>query len=123
MGVESVVAVMTVKPSAFAAPFHHLLTRPVVEVDGLAYEGRWGTWEIPLSLGSGAPGEHRVTVYFRYRTQRTARLGESWVDIAVAPTERRVRLTARLGPANGSTFRITAHADGLDVKRTPGAGG
>ncbi|MEV0847671.1 hypothetical protein AB0J21_17675 [Streptomyces sp. NPDC049954] len=103
MSAEAVVAVVTVKPSAFAALFHQLLTRPVVEVDGAAYEGRWGTWEIPLT-----PGAHRVAVYFRYRVRRTARLGESSVDITVAPADRRVGLTARLGPANGSTFRITA---------------
>ncbi|OON73834.1 hypothetical protein B1H18_26585 [Streptomyces tsukubensis] len=94
---------MRVKPSAFAAPFHYLFTRPVVEVDGKEYEGRWGTREIPMSRGA-----HRIRVYFRYRGRRAARLGEAGVEVSVEVTDRRIGLTAKLGPTNGSTFRITA---------------
>ncbi|MFI6347794.1 hypothetical protein [Streptomyces sp. NPDC050560] len=90
-----------IKPSAFAAVFHRLLTRPVVEIDGTEHESAWGAGEVSVP-----PGEHRVGVYFRYRGQRTARLGASEAAFAAGPGARML-LSARLGAANGSVFRLS----------------
>ncbi|MFI7388409.1 hypothetical protein [Streptomyces sp. NPDC049813] len=101
------VVVISLRPAAFAAPFHSLLTRPTVEVDGKEYEGGWGTREVWV-----AQGRHRLRVYFRYRGQRSARFGEAGVEFTVAPTDQRIDMAARLGPTNGSTFRITGPSPG-----------
>ncbi|MGW3173900.1 hypothetical protein [Streptomyces sp. NPDC001153] len=94
---------VTVKPSLSAAWFHHLLIRPVVEVDGREFPARWGTVDVPI--GSG---EHRVAVFFRYRWQQDARLAESSVEFSADAQARRVALAARLGARNGSRFRVGA---------------
>jgi hypothetical protein len=94
---------VTVKPSWSAAWFHHLLTRPVVEVDGREFPARWGTVDVPVG-----GGEHRVAVFFRYRWQQNARLAESSVEFSADAHARRVSLTARLGARNGSRFRMGA---------------
>ncbi|MFE9454229.1 hypothetical protein [Streptomyces sp. NPDC006739] len=103
MSSDGAVLSVTVKPSLSAAWFHHLLTRPVVEVDGREFPARWGSVEMPI--GSG---EHRVAVFFRYRWQQDARLAESSVEFSADAQARRVTLTARLGARNGSRFRIGA---------------
>jgi hypothetical protein len=91
-----------VRPSPFAAVFHRLLTRPVIDIDGQDHVGKWGPAEICV-----APGVHRISVYFRYRGQRRARLGESSMEFSVGPATRRVEIEARLGPLNSDHFRIT----------------
>ncbi|MFH8982258.1 hypothetical protein [Streptomyces varsoviensis] len=97
---RAVVAV-DVRPSPIAAWFHRLLTSPVIELDGRAHAARWGTATIPVS-----PGEHRLTVYFRYRGQKRARLAAAEKDFAVDEASSAVDIAVRLGPRNGSRFRI-----------------
>jgi hypothetical protein len=104
MNAEGAVVAVEVRPSAFAAVFHWLFTRPAVTIDGQEHVGKWGTW------GSAritvAPGTHRVRVYFRYRGQHRSRLGESGTEFSVGASARHVTIRARLGPLNGDTFRI-----------------
>ncbi|GAA0389691.1 hypothetical protein [Streptomyces luteireticuli] len=102
MSDATVVVAVRVRPSPVAAWFHHLLTHPVVEVDGRAYASSWGgTREIPV-----APGPHRIGAYFRYRGQRRARLAESSREFTAERGARRVDITARLGALNRTPFRI-----------------
>ncbi|MEV6794410.1 hypothetical protein AB0M87_21015 [Streptomyces sp. NPDC051320] len=95
--------VVNVAASPIAAWFHHLFTRPVVEIDGSEHAARWGTTEIPLVSGG-----HRLNVYFRYRWQNNTRLAESSSDFAVGNGSRRVSVDVQLGSRNGSCFRIEA---------------
>ncbi|MGF1431609.1 hypothetical protein [Kitasatospora sp. LaBMicrA B282] len=94
---------ITVRPSPLAAGFHHLLTFPVVELDGVARRIVWGA---PTALPLTGP-QHRLSVYFRYRGQRSTRLGEgrAVLETVAAPAVLEVR--AQLGVRNSSTFRIT----------------
>ncbi|MYW01006.1 hypothetical protein GT354_22515 [Streptomyces sp. SID3343] len=92
---------ISVKPSPVAAWFHHLLTKPVIELDGTEHVAKWGKQEIPVP-----PGDHRISVYFRYRGQADARLAEASTQFITGQTSRRVEITAGLGPLNGSGFRI-----------------
>ncbi|MEV0260081.1 hypothetical protein AB0I49_01875 [Streptomyces sp. NPDC050617] len=101
MAEQRAVVIIDVRPSPVAAWFHHLLTSPVIEVDGREYPAKWGTAKVPVS-----PGEHRLTVYFRYRGQKRARLAEAGKDFAVDETSSAVDVAVRLGPRNGSRFRI-----------------
>jgi hypothetical protein len=41
--------------------FFMLLFKPVVEIDGQVHQGAWSTTFFPT-----APGEHSVTVYWKY---------------------------------------------------------
>ena len=102
MDTQRAVIVVHVRPSYLAYWFHRLFTRPVVEVDGQERTGPWGVLEVPVS-----EGEHRLGVYFRYRGQSRARLGESSRDITVRASDRRLAVKATLGPLNGSSFRIS----------------
>ncbi|MEU1630345.1 hypothetical protein ABZ746_34645 [Streptomyces sp. NPDC020096] len=95
------VVLVTIKPSPVAAWFHHLLTTPIVEIDGREHVAKWGTAEIAVG-----PGDHRMSVYFRYRWQERARLAEASRQFSVEAVEDRVHIGVRLGPRNGSTFRI-----------------
>jgi hypothetical protein len=98
---QSVKIVLDVKPSLIAAWFHRLLTNPVVEIDGSRADvTSWGRTALRT-----APGKHHLTVYFRYRGQKTARLGESTAVIE-ARSGQELHVVARLGPRNGSDFRI-----------------
>ncbi|WP_433856411.1 hypothetical protein [Streptomyces kronopolitis] len=54
------------------------------------------------------PGTHRIGVFFRYRGRRNARLAEASREFSTAEAPSTVRLTARLGPRNGSGFRFEA---------------
>lgn len=98
---QGVVVAVEVRPSPVAAWFHHLLTHPVIEVDNRAYAAKWGTAEITVPAGS-----HRISVYFRYRGQKNARLAEAGREFSAEPAARRVDITARLGVRNDSRFRI-----------------
>ncbi|MFF7636958.1 hypothetical protein ACFZB9_27990 [Kitasatospora sp. NPDC008050] len=93
---------ITVRPSGFAAVFHHLFTFPVVEVDDTEHRTSWGA-ATTLRL---TPGEHRLSVYFRYRGQHAARLGEGRA-VLTADGPPRLRVRAQLGVRNSSAFRIT----------------
>ncbi|MFD6938293.1 hypothetical protein ACFXPW_11840 [Streptomyces goshikiensis] len=90
-----------IRPSLIALPFHRVFTRPLVEIDGIEREAAWGTTEIPVGAG-----EHQLAVYFRYRGQRTARLGLGRKDFTVDGSIPELRVTAQLGPRNGSAFRV-----------------
>jgi hypothetical protein len=93
--------VVTVRPSLVASWFHHLLTRPFVDIDGIEHPVAWGT--TALHVG---PGARRISVFFRYRGQHAARLGEGGAELpAVGPQGLRVR--AQLGVRNGSPFHVT----------------
>ncbi|MEV0276422.1 hypothetical protein AB0I22_08575 [Streptomyces sp. NPDC050610] len=94
-----------VRPSPVAAWFHHLLTRPVIEVDGRECAAKWGAAKIPVR-----PGEHRLSVYFRYRGQKSARLAEAGADFAVDEASTGLHVAVRLGPRNGDRFRIDGPA-------------
>ncbi|MER8182726.1 hypothetical protein [Kitasatospora sp. NPDC094015] len=96
------VLTVTVSPSLVAKPFHLAFTRPVVEIDGIETETAWGTTE--FTLGSG---QHEIAVAFRYRGTHKAKLARARHELAVADGTERVRLTARLGARNGSSFTIT----------------
>lgn len=79
------------------------MTCPVIEVDGEEYPAKWGRSRVPVT-----PGTHRVSVFFRYRGQRSARLAEAGRELSTVEAPSTVRLTARLGPRNGSRFRFEA---------------
>ncbi|WP_280717570.1 hypothetical protein [Kitasatospora sp. MAP5-34] len=95
--------IVDIRPSLIALPFHRAFTRPVIELDGSETVTAWGATELPVGTGP-----HRISVYFRYRGQRAARLGIGRTEITVDGSTAVVRLTARLGPRNGSNFTITA---------------
>ncbi|MFK8908876.1 hypothetical protein [Streptomyces sp. YS-3] len=97
---RAVVAIQ-VSLSPIAALFHRLLTRPVIELDGRENAGKWGSQEIPVD-----PGDHHLSVFFRYRGQNGARLAEADTRFVTRDATRRVDITAHLGPRNGSRFRI-----------------
>ncbi|WP_055527824.1 hypothetical protein [Streptomyces graminilatus] len=91
-----------IRPSLVALPFHRALTRPVVEIDGVERPAIWGTTEVSVE-----PGVHEVAVFFRYKGQRAARLGVNTEELTVrGGTGTQPRVTARLGPRNGSSFEI-----------------
>ncbi|MGW2816918.1 hypothetical protein [Streptomyces sp. NPDC001415] len=98
---QGAVVSVNVTPSLIAAWFHRLFTHPVIEIDGQEQVGRWGTTEISV-----APGEHHMSVFFRYRRQHHTRLAETTREFSTETGVRRVDITARLGPRNGSKFRI-----------------
>ncbi|MEU6438939.1 hypothetical protein [Streptomyces sp. NPDC047046] len=101
MAEQSANVIIDVKPSLIAAWFHHIFTVPVVEIDDSRTEvASWGR-----STVSAGPGKHRVSVYFRYRGQKTARLGESSAEFEVIDGES-AHIEARLGPRNGSSFHV-----------------
>jgi hypothetical protein len=93
---------VTVRPSLPAAWFHHLLTRPVIELDGTEHPARWGA----NALAVAADQPHRLCVFFRYRGQRSARLGEGRVELPTAAPGTLAAVRAQLGVRNSSTFRI-----------------
>ncbi|MEU8780676.1 hypothetical protein [Streptomyces sp. NPDC048637] len=99
MADQTAVVEVLVKPSPIAAWFHYLMTHPVIEVDGQKYAVKWGTSRVPVT-----PGTHCISVYFRYRGQKSARLAEASKEFSIA--EACMHVTARLGPRNGSTFRF-----------------
>ncbi|MGW1749251.1 hypothetical protein ACWCRD_27315 [Streptomyces sp. NPDC002092] len=91
-----------IRPSLVALPFHRALTRPVVEIDGVEWPARWGTTEVSIE-----PGVHEIAVFFRYKGQRGARLGVGTEELTVPGDARtQPRVTARLGPRNGSNFKV-----------------
>ncbi|WP_329151006.1 hypothetical protein OIU91_27720 [Streptomyces sp. NBC_01456] len=100
MADQTAVVEVHVKPSPIAAWFHHLLTNPVIEVDGQEYAAKWGTTRVAVT-----PGIHRISVSFRYRGQKSARLAEASKEFSTAEASS-VRVTASLGPRNGSRFRF-----------------
>ncbi|MER6069674.1 hypothetical protein ABT187_12650 [Streptomyces sp. NPDC001817] len=58
--------------------------------------------EIPIE-----PGVHEIAVFFRYKGQRAARLGVGTEEFTVPGDARtQLRVTARLGPRNGSSFKV-----------------
>jgi hypothetical protein len=93
-----------IRPSLVALPFHRAFTRPVVEIDGVEWPAKWGTTEVPVEEGA-----HEIAVFFRYKGQRSARLGVGTDELTVhdAPGTQ-PRVTARLGPRNGSSFKVTS---------------
>ncbi|MEX2972448.1 hypothetical protein [Streptomyces sp. C184] len=101
MADQTAVVEVHVKPSLIASWFHHLLTNPVIEVDGQEYPAKWGTSKVTVT-----PGTHRISVYFRYRGQKNARLAEASKEFSTAEASSGVRVTASLGPRNGSRFRF-----------------
>jgi hypothetical protein len=93
-----------IRPSLVALPFHRAFTRPVVEIDGVEWPARWGTTEVQVEAGA-----HEIAVFFRYKGQRTARLGMGTQELTVREdTSTPPRVTTRLGPRNGSNFKITS---------------
>lgn len=104
--------VITVRPSPLAAWFHHLLTRPVIEIDGEEQTAKWGTQHIEVPSGT-----RHVSVYFRYRGQVRSRLGESGKDVSIAEGSsegsNKVYMRARLGIRNSSRFRIDGPVEHL----------
>ncbi|MFJ5533988.1 hypothetical protein [Streptomyces sp. NPDC093261] len=96
--------VVDIRPSLVALAFHRAFTRPVVEIDGVERPARWGTTEVPVE-----PGDHEIAVFFRYKGRRSARLGVGTGEFTVRDdTRSRPRVTARLGPRNGSSFKVTS---------------
>lgn len=91
-----------IRPSLVAEFFHRAFTRPVVEIDGVEWPAKWGTTEVSIE-----PGAHEVAVFFRYKGQRAARLGEGTAELTVPDNAHtQPRVTARLGPRNGSSFKV-----------------
>ncbi|MCC9305883.1 hypothetical protein LN042_01960 [Kitasatospora sp. RB6PN24] len=95
--------VVTVRPSIPAAWFHHVLTRPVIELDGTEHPARWGANALPIE----ADHPHLLKVFFRYRGQRSARLGEGRSELTATVPGSATAVRAQLGVRNSSTFRIT----------------
>ncbi|GHE12087.1 hypothetical protein GCM10010339_74190 [Streptomyces alanosinicus] len=94
--------VVDIRPSLVAMPFHRAFTRPVVDIDGVEWPARWGTTEVLIE-----PGAHKIAVFFRYKGQRAARLGVGTEEFTVQGDARiQPRVTARLGPRNGSGFKV-----------------
>jgi len=93
--------VIDIQPSLVALPFHRLFTTPLVDIDGAETPAVWGTTELAVDTGP-----HQIRVYFRYRGQRNARLGEGRLEFSVAGPDAETRLKATLGVRNGSSFRI-----------------
>ncbi|WP_327283299.1 MULTISPECIES: hypothetical protein [unclassified Streptomyces] len=93
--------IVDIRPSLVALPFHRAFTRPLLEIDGVEREAAWGTTEVAVEAGA-----HRLAVYFRYRGQRTARLGVGHEEFTVDGSMSELRVTARLGARNGSSFRV-----------------
>ncbi|MDH6142363.1 MULTISPECIES: hypothetical protein [Kitasatospora] len=98
--------VVTVRPSMSAAWFHHLLTRPVIELDGTEHPARWGANALRIE----ADHPHQLSVFFRYRGQQSARLGEGRSELTAAAPGSAAAVRAQLGVRNSSTFRITGPA-------------
>ncbi|MFF2513645.1 hypothetical protein [Streptomyces sp. NPDC058086] len=91
-----------IRPSLVALPFHRAFTRPVVEIDGVEWPARWGTTEVSVEAGA-----HEMAVFFRYKGQRTARLGVGTEELTVhSDAGTQPRVMARLGPRNGSSFKV-----------------
>lgn len=102
MSESSATVTIHIRPSEIAAWYHHMFTRPIYEIDGRESPARWG-----VNQAEVATGTHRINVFFRYRRQRSGRLGESAREFVVDEGRRRVNLRAKLGPRNGSVFKIS----------------
>ncbi|WP_345653098.1 hypothetical protein [Streptomyces tremellae] len=100
-GAGGVALTVRVAPHPVAAPFHRLLTRPALSVDGEERIGPWGRFELRVS-----PGAHEVGVAFRYRGRSRARLGGARTRLTVPESASHVELHARLGPLNSDPFRF-----------------
>ncbi|MFF2631055.1 hypothetical protein ACFVUN_35475 [Kitasatospora griseola] len=94
------VLVVEVRPHWFTAWFHRMATEPVVDVDGVESRARWGVNRVPVTAGP-----HVVSVWFRYRGQRAARLGPGAAELTVAEGAQ-VPVSTRLGVRNGSRFTV-----------------
>ncbi|MEV5510314.1 hypothetical protein [Streptomyces orinoci] len=92
---------LSIRPALPAAWFHHLLTRPFIELDGTEHPAKWGEQSLDL-----APGTHRLGVCFRYRVRSSPRLAESVTQLTVPDTPTPIPVRARLGLPNGSHFHI-----------------
>ncbi|MEU8693775.1 hypothetical protein [Streptomyces sp. NPDC048665] len=90
-----------IRPSRMAQPFHLLFTRPFVDIDGVEIPAQWGTMEIPIIAGS-----HEISVYFRYRGQKSARLGSGRAEFTTDGSSDVLPVSAVLGTRNGSPFRV-----------------
>ncbi|MET7898545.1 hypothetical protein [Streptomyces mirabilis] len=90
-----------IRPSWIARPFHLAFTRPFMDVDGTESAAQWGTTEIPVSTGP-----HEIAVYFRYRGQKTARLGIGRAEFTVEGSADPLVVRAVLGVRNGSPFKV-----------------
>ncbi|GLW14176.1 hypothetical protein Stsp01_09190 [Streptomyces sp. NBRC 13847] len=101
MGDLAAVVEVQVTPPLVAAWLLRLMTHPVIEIGGKEYAATWGRSRVAVT-----PGTHRIAVFFRYRGQRNARLAEAGREFSTAEAPSVVRLTARLGPRNGSGFRF-----------------
>ncbi|KJK57434.1 hypothetical protein [Saccharothrix sp. ST-888] len=83
--------------------FHRAFTRPLVDIDGVETEARWGgVTQLPVE-----PGLHDLAVYFRYRFQKKARLATGRAELNADGTMPELPVKARLGPFNHSHFRVT----------------
>ncbi|OKJ17328.1 hypothetical protein [Kitasatospora sp. CB01950] len=94
--------VVEVRPHRFTAWFHRVATVPVVDVDGVESAARWGVNRVPV-----AAGPHVLAVSFRYRGQRTVRLGTGVGELTVRHAAE-LPVSARLGVRNGSRFTVAA---------------
>jgi len=100
---------LEVAPATVAAWFHRLFTGPFVDIDGVEHQVKRGATDIAL-----AEGAHHIKAYVRYRGRRDARLAEASRSFFVGDVgdvgdgSRLLGMTIRLGPRNGSSFRISA---------------
>ncbi|WRZ89521.1 hypothetical protein OHB54_10865 [Streptomyces sp. NBC_01007] len=90
-----------IRPSWIARLFHLAFTRPFVDIDGTESRAQWGTTEIPVATGA-----HEVGVYFRYRGQKSARLGMGKAAFTVDGSSDPLFVRAVLGMRNGSPFKV-----------------
>ncbi|WP_369388972.1 hypothetical protein AB5J72_16265 [Streptomyces sp. CG1] len=92
-----------IRPSRMARPFHLAFTRPFVDIDGTEIPAQWGTTEIPVTSGP-----HEIAVYFRYRGQKSARLGIGRAEFTAdgSSDSLPVSVSAVLGTRNGSPFKV-----------------
>ncbi|MER5342874.1 hypothetical protein ACFRFU_22315 [Streptomyces sp. NPDC056704] len=72
-----------------------------MDVDGTESAAQWGTTEIPVTTGP-----HEIAVYFRYRGQKTARLGIGRAEFTVDGSADPLVVRAVLGVRNGSPFKV-----------------
>ncbi|MFC5201992.1 hypothetical protein [Streptomyces kaempferi] len=90
-----------IRPSWIARPFHLAFTRPFMDVDGTESAAWWGTTEVPVTAGP-----QDIAVYFRYRGQKSARLGIGSAAFVVDGSSDPLALRAVLGVRNGSPFKV-----------------
>jgi hypothetical protein len=72
-----------------------------MDIDGTESSAQWGTTEVPV-----ATGPHEIAVYFRYRGQKSARLGVGRAEFRVDGSSGPVVVRAVLGVCNGSPFKV-----------------